>query len=382
MDKNVTYIHTLENQLIAEIAHLNQKPGVVDTLSQYLLVMRAIRRNLQLFPDAMLKLEIGWRFGRIGLAAATDVVPDRSRVNRSSGAYRRAFRRNLSGWLFASPWIIGFILWTVGPMLASLVMAFTNWDLITEPKFVGAQNFTTMLADNLVWKSLQVTTVFAVVSVPLQIILGLGLALLLNSDIRFLRFYRTAFYLPSVLSGVAVALLWRWLFSTEFGLFNAMLASIGIRGPSWLGDPQWALPSLILMSLWGVGAGTIIYLAGLQGIPTDLYEAAEVDGASSWVRFWNITLPMMTPVLFFTLVTGFIAALQVFTQAFIMTSGGPNNATLFYLLYLYRNAFEYFRMGYASALAWVLFIYILVLTLVLQRSSRYWVYYEGDDRKG
>ncbi|HQY94631.1 sugar ABC transporter permease, partial [Caldilinea sp.] len=163
---------------------------------------------------------------------------------------------------------------------------------------------------------------------------------------------------------------------------NAMLANIGIRGPSWLGDPQWALPSLILMSLWGVGAGTIIYLAGLQGIPTDLYEAAQVDGASSWTRLWNITLPMMTPVLFFQLVTGFIAALQVFTQAFIMTSGGPNNATLFYLLYIYRNAFEYFRMGYASALAWVLFIYILVLTLVVQRSSRYWVYYEGDDRKG
>ena len=316
------------------------------------------------------------------MAAVTEASSQHVPRRQNSAVHRRALRRNISGWLFASPWIIGFLLWTVGPMLASLVIAFTNWDLITEPKFVGTQNFTTMVADNLVWKSLQVTTTFAIVSVPLQIVFGLGLALLLNTNIRFLRFYRTAFYLPSVLSGVAVALLWRWLFSTEFGLFNAMLASIGIRGPSWLGDPQWALPSLILMSLWGVGAGTIIYLAGLQGIPTDLYEAAEVDGASAWVRFWNITLPMMTPVLFFTLVTGFIAALQVFTQAFIMTSGGPNNATLFYLLYLYRNAFEYFRMGYASALAWVLFVYILVLTLVLQRSSRYWVYYEGDDRKG
>lgn len=314
--------------------------------------------------------------------AAITSTPEQRATRRVGGLTRRNFRRNLSGWLFASPWIIGFILWTVGPMLASLVMAFTNWDLITEPTFVGAQNFVTMFSDSLVWKSLQVTTVYALLSVPLQIALGLGLALLLNTNIRLLRFYRTAFYLPSVLSGVAVALLWRWLFSTEFGLFNAMLANIGIRGPSWLGDPQWALPSLVLMSLWGVGAGTIIYLAGLQGIPTDLYEAAEVDGASSWVRFWNITLPMMTPVLFFTLVTGFIAALQVFTQAFIMTSGGPNNATLFYLLYIYRNAFEYFRMGYASALAWVLFIYILVLTLIVQRSSRYWVYYEGDDRKG
>ena len=314
--------------------------------------------------------------------AAVTTAPKQSSTGARRGVSRQSVRRNLNGWLFASPWILVFILWTAGPMLASLWMAFTNWDLITTPTFVGVQNFTTMFADNLVWKSLQVTTIYALVSVPLQIVFGLALALLLNTNIRLLSFYRTAFYLPSVLSGVAVALLWRWLFSTEFGLFNAMLANIGIRGPSWLGDPQWALPSLILMSLWGVGAGTIIYLAGLQGIPTDLYEAAQVDGASSWTRLWNITLPMMTPVLFFQLVTGFIAALQVFTQAFIMTSGGPNNATLFYLLYIYRNAFEYFRMGYASALAWILFIYILVLTLVVQRSSRYWVYYEGDDRKG
>lgn len=317
------------------------------------------------------------------MAAVTDVAPERKQgATKRPGAWQRALRRNLSGWLFASPWILGFLLWTVGPMVASLVIAFTNWDLITDPKLVGMQNFAAMLTDSLVWKSLQVTTIYALVSVPLQIGLGLGLALLLNANIRMLQFYRTAFYLPSVLSGVAVALLWRWMYSTEFGLFNAMLAQIGIQGPSWLGDPNWALPSLIFMSLWGVGASMIIYLAGLQGIPTDLYEAAEVDGASNWVRFWNITLPMMTPVLFFTLVTGFITALQVFTQAFIMTKGGPNNATLFYLLYLYRSAFEYFRMGYASALAWVLFIYILVLTLILQRSSRYWVYYEGEDRKG
>lgn len=314
------------------------------------------------------------------MAVATDVTK-RAHATRSAKLTQRKIRQNLSGWLFASPWVIGFFLWTIGPMLASLIIAFTNWDLITQPRFVGFQNFRSMTADNLVWKSLQVTTTYAIVSVPLQIVIGLGLALLLNTNIRFLRFYRTAFYLPSVLSGVAVALLWRWLFSTEFGLFNAMLASVGIRGPSWLGDPQWALSSLILMSLWGVGAGTIIYLAGLQSIPTDLYEAAEVDGASTWVRFWKITLPLMTPVLFFQLVTGFIAALQVFTEAFIMTSGGPNNATLFYLLYLYRNAFEYGRMGYASALAWVLFVYILILTLILQRTSRAWVYYEADDRK-
>ncbi len=295
---------------------------------------------------------------------------------------RRAIRRNLDGWLFASPWIIGFVLWTLGPMIASLVIAFTEWDLISSPRWVGFDNVTAMINDNLVGQALKVTTIYAITSVPLHLVTGLLLALLLNTNIKGLRFYRTAYYMPSVLSGVAVALLWRWLFSTEFGLFNTMLAYFGVTGPSWLGDARWALPSLVIMSVWGVGSGAIIYLAGLQGIPTDLYEAAQVDGATGWGRFWYVTLPMMTPVLFFQLVTGLISALQIFTQAFIMTDGGPNNATLFLLLYLYRNAFEYFRMGYASALAWLLFIYILVLTLILFRLSDLWVYYEGEDQKG
>jgi len=294
----------------------------------------------------------------------------------------RWIRKNMDGWLFASPWIIGFFLWTLGPMVASLGLAFTEWDLISPAKFVGVQNFSSMLTDPLVAQSLKVTTVYAVASVPLHIVFGMLLALLLNTKIIGLRFYRTAFYLPSVLSGVAVALLWRWLFSPEFGLINQMLSYVGINGPSWLGDQRWALPSLVLMSLWGVGAGAIIYLAGLQGIPTDLYEAAEVDGARSWQRLIHITLPMMTPVLFFQLVVGIINALQVFTQAYIMTNGGPNNATLFMILHLYRNAFTYQRMGYASALAWVLFIYILILTLFIYRSSTGWVYYEAETRKG
>ena len=293
---------------------------------------------------------------------------------------RRAFRRNIEGWLFASPWIIGFILWTLGPMLASLVIAFTEWDLISSPKWVGLTNVQAMVNDELVTQALKVTTIYALTSVPLTIIFGLILALFLNADIVGLRFYRTAFYLPSVLSGVAVALLWRWLFSTEFGMFNTLLSYVGIRGPAWLGDASWALPSLVIMSLWGIGSGAIIYLAGLQGIPTDLYEAAAVDGARGWHRLWYVTIPMMTPVLFFQLVTGIIAALQIFTQAFIMTNGGPNNATLFFLLYLYQNAFQYFRMGYASALAWVLFLYILVLTLIMFRSSSLWVYYEGEEK--
>lgn len=311
--------------------------------------------------------------------AESEPIPLHSARQKLGG---QIVQRHLEGWLFASPWIIGFLLWTLGPMLASLGLSFTEWDLLSPPQWVGLRNFEELFADALVWKSLTVTTIYAIVSVPLHLIFGLGLAMLLNRPIRGVRIYRTLLYLPAVLSGVAVALLWRWLLSADFGMVNLLLSYIGIRGPSWLGDERWALMSLMLMSLWGVGAGTIIYLAGLQGIPSDLYEAAEVDGAQGWARFRHITLPMMTPVLFFQLVVGIIAALQTFTQAFIITNGGPNNATLFLLLYLYRNAFQYFRMGYASALAWVLFLYILVLTLIVFRWSAVWVYYEGEKRKG
>jgi multiple sugar transport system permease protein len=184
-----------------------------------------------------------------------------------------------------------------------------------------------------------------------------------------------------VVSGVAVALLWRWLFSPDFGLINSFLAIVGIRGPAWLSDSHWALPALIIMSIWGVGSGMVIYLAGLQGVPTALYEAAELDGANGRQRFWHITVPMISPVIFFQAIIGIIGALQVFTQAFIMTDGGPKEATLFYLLYLYRNGWVYLKMGYASALAWVLFIYIMIMTLLILRSSSAWVYYEGSMRR-
>jgi multiple sugar transport system permease protein len=251
--------------------------------------------------------------------------------------------------------------------------------LLTPPVFVGLDNFRQLFtADPLFWISLRVTTLYAVLSVCLSVVLGMTLALLLNAPIKGLRWYRTAFYLPSVLSGVAVALLWSWLFSPDLGLINYVLQNFGIRGPDWLGQPVWALPALILMSLWGVGSGAIIYLAGLQGISSELYEAAQIDGASGWQRLVGVTLPLMTPVLFFQLVVGIIGALQAFTQAYIMTSGGPDNATLFIVLYLYQNAFQYFQMGYAAALAWVLFTYIMLLTVLVFRSSRSWVYYEGQ----
>lgn len=307
---------------------------------------------------------------------------DRLTQTRPVRRGRLAKRENLEGWLFASPWILGFLLFTLGPMIASGVLAFAEWDILNPPKWVGLSNFDRFIHDASALHALRITTIYAVVSVPLQIVLGLGIALLLNAKISGLRFYRTIYYLPAVLSGVAVALLWRWIFSKEFGLLNLGLSLVGIEGPGWLTDPTWALRALILMSLWGVGGSMVIYLAGLQGIPTELYEAAQVDGAGGIRRFFNITLPLLTPVLFFQLIIGIIRSLQVFVEAYIMTEGGPAEATLFFVLHLYRNAFLYFRMGYASLLAWVLFLYVLILTMLVFRSSQAWVYYEGEAKRG
>lgn len=288
----------------------------------------------------------------------------------------------INGWLMVAPWVVGFLLFTAGPMIASVAISLTKWDLLTKPRFIGLDNYVKMLSDDpLVALSMRVTTVYAAVSVPLGVALGLAVALLLNEKIKWQSFARTVYYLPSVVSGVAVALLWRWLFAADFGLFNSLLAMVGIEGPAWLSDSRTALPALIIMSLWAVGGGMIIYLAGLQSVPTEMYEAAQLDGANTAQRFWNITVPMISPVIFFQTVMGLIGALQTFTQAYIMTDGGPMNATLFFLLYLYRNAFQYFHMGYASALAWLLFAYILALTLLLLRSSSAWVYYEGGLRR-
>ena len=200
----------------------------------------------------------------------------------------------------------------------------------------------------------------------------------MNQKVPGIPVWRTIYYLPAVVSGVAVAMLWVWVFHSEFGLVNLGLRLVGIKGPAWLGDPDWALPALILMSFWGVGSGMIVKLAGLQSIPTEFYEAASIDGANWWHRFWKVTLPMLTPVLFFNVVMGIINSFQYFTNAYVMTNGGPGRATLFYNLYLYQNAFRYFKMGYASALAWILFVIILVFTLLVFKSSPYWVYYEGQ----
>lgn len=285
------------------------------------------------------------------------------------------------GWLFASPWLIGFLIFTLGPMVASLFLSFTEWSLISTPKWVGLKNYITLLSDPLVGKSLWVTTLYSVTSVPINLALGFGLALLLNQKLPGMALFRTIYYLPSILTGVAVSLLWSWVLAPEYGLLNTTLAWFGIQGPNWLYDTRTALISLVMMSVWGVGGSMLIYLAGLQSIPTSLEEAAAVDGANVWHRFRHITIPLMTPVIFFNLIMGLIASLQVFTQAYIITKGGPDNATLFFMLHLYQNAFSFFKMGYASALAWVLFAYIMALTLLTLKSSPAWVYYETTMNK-
>jgi multiple sugar transport system permease protein len=293
-----------------------------------------------------------------------------------------ARREARTAYLFITPWIIGFLVFTLGPMVASLIFSITDYSIVKSPSFVGFANFIELFTgDYRFWHSLRVTLKYAIFAIPMGLIIGLLLALLLNTKVPGISVWRTLYYTPSVVSGVAVAILWAYLFNPQYGLINWMLSLVGIKGPGWLNSPDWALWALIIMSLWGVGGGMIIYLAGLQGIPTALYEAAEVDGAGKIRQFFAITLPLITPVLFYNLVTGIIATFQIFTQVYVMTAGGPVESTLFYNLYLYNNAFRYQRMGYASALAWMLFLIVLVLTLVVFRSSAMWVYYEGELRK-
>jgi multiple sugar transport system permease protein len=234
--------------------------------------------------------------------------------------------------------------------------------------------------DPLFWQSLKVTILYTVVYVPLELVGGLILALIMNQPLQFRGLLRTIYYLPSVLPGVAFVILWMWILHPDVGLINTLLSYVGITGPRWLVDPDWALPALLIMSLWGLGRSMVIYLASLQGIPRHLYEAAAIDGAGRWQSFWGITLPLLTPTIFFNLVLSIISTFQTFTSAYVSTDGGPLDSTLFYVLYLFRQAFQYFNMGYASALAWVLFLIILGLTLLVVRSSERWVYYEGERR--
>ncbi len=367
---------------------------------------------------------------------------------------RIARKEATEGYLCILPWLVGFFSFTLGPMLFSIYIAMCDWDIINPPQFVGLANFQQALFHDFRFiQALKVTLTYAMFALPLGLVGSLMVALLLNQNVKGMSWFRTIFYIPAILPGIATAMLWRWIFNPENGILNLILgvinprlapvaqwlspwpvaiavglivaAVMAVKGvqmlirrtastwvavlwlvvalpfggliavawstlfglltrslsgplPLWLADPSWALPAFILMSLWGVGGGMIIYLAGLQGIPTQLYEAADIDGANPVQKFRNITLPMVSPTIFFNLVMGVIGSFQVFTSSFVMTQGGPHYATLFYLLYLYQKAFQYFQMGYAAAMAWILFVIILICTLLVFKSSAGWVYYEGE----
>ena len=289
-----------------------------------------------------------------------------------------ARREEREFYLFIGLWLLGFIVFYLGPIVASFFISFTEWTMLRPPTWIGVANYAKLLgADKLFWKALFNTAYYVVFSVPLQVAAGLGLAILLNQKVQALPLFRTFFYIPSLITGVSVAVIWSWLLNPQFGLINHALALVGIEGPEWLFNTKTAMPAMIMMSLWGVGGGMVIYLAGLQGIPEHLYEAAEIDGAGALGKFRHVTIPMMTPTIFFNLSMGVIGSFQTFAQFFLMTRGGPANATMTLVLYLYRSAFEYFRMGYASSLAWILFLILVTLTLIQFWGARYWVYYEA-----
>jgi multiple sugar transport system permease protein len=286
--------------------------------------------------------------------------------------------------MFISPWVIGMAVFLGGPILFSILISFTRYDVLNDARYVGAANYTELLHDAMFYKSV-VNTLFMLMRIPLMMAVSLAIALLLNNAVRGIGLYRTAFYMPAIVPMVAGSLLWVWLFNPTFGPINQvlgrifelpMLARFHLTPPLWLQDPTWSKPALIVMSLWTAGAGMIIWLAGLQSIPPQLYEAASIDGAGPWRRFTHITIPMLSPYILFNAIIGVIATMQMFGEAYIMTAGGPADSTMFYAYYLFRQAFSYFRMGYASALAWMLFVFVLALTVLQLWASRKWVHYE------
>ncbi|MFC1806501.1 carbohydrate ABC transporter permease [Planctomycetota bacterium] len=304
----------------------------------------------------------------------------------------RWLRRAFTGYAFASPWLFGFFALTLGPMVLSFLLAFVKWDGISFEgiDWVGLGNYRRAWADPDVKTALSNTAYYSFLSVPMGLCVSLALAMLLNQKLRGIALFRTIFYMPSVIGGVATIMMWTWVFNPDYGLLNGALrwllsvVAVAVPGaarlelPRWLMEEQWAKPSLILMHLWGAGGAMLIFLAALQNVPDSLYEAADIDGAGRLRKFIHITVPQISPAIFFNLIMGIIGSFQVFAQAFLMTNGGPNKATLFYVLYLYNKAFQDFEFGYASALAWILFVIIMFFTLLVLRSSKVWVYYEGE----
>jgi multiple sugar transport system permease protein len=311
---------------------------------------------------------------------------------RLFGRSPTATREAMWGWFFVSPWVVGLILFTAGPILASVYFGFTQFDVLGTPKWVGFENYARALSlgkifpwwadikpDRLTFGALGKTFTYAAVTVPIGTASSLLLAILLNQGLKGTYYYRTLFFIPHLVPSIASVMLWKFLLHPRVGLINTMLDNIGIQGPGWLADPKTALASVVMIGLWGSIGGNrmLIFLAGLQGVPEELYEAAELDGAGAWSKFWNVTFPMISPTVLFNLILGVIGALKVFTIAFAGTQGGPNYATWFYALHIYRQAFEYFRMGYGSALAWIFALILVVFTLVQLRASERWVFYAG-----
>jgi multiple sugar transport system permease protein len=291
---------------------------------------------------------------------------------------KKAWSKNAVGYLFLSPWLIGLIGLSIIPMISSLYLSFTNYDMFTTPKWIGADNYKHMFQDPKYLTSVKVTLIYVLLSVPLQLMFALGVALVLNRGLRGLRFYRAAYYIPSLFGGsVAVSLLWRQLFGGE-GLINKVLSHFGIHGTNWIANPDTALYTLVILSVWQFGAPMVIFLAGLKQIPIELYEAAKIDGASRVRQFFRLTLPMLSPIILFNLVMQIIHAFQAFTPAYIISggTGGPLDSTLFYTLYLFQKAFTLFQMGYASAMAWVLLIAVAIVTALIFATSKKWVFYQ------
>jgi multiple sugar transport system permease protein len=292
----------------------------------------------------------------------------------------RFFRRNAPGYVFLLPWLIGFFCLAVGPIVSSLYLSFTNYDAVRVPEWIGVENYAFMTHDRRFWKALSVTFSFVVISVPAKLIFALAVAMILDKGVRAIGWYRALYYLPSILGGsIAVAVLWRQLFE-KTGVVNTVLSYIGIQGPNWLADPRYSLTTIVVLAVWQFGSPMLIFLAGLRAIPQELYEAAEIDAAGKVRRFFAITLPLLAPVIFFNVVLQMIEAFKSFSGAFVISGGkgAPLDSLLFFTVYLYNEAFTYFRMGYASALAWVLLIIIAVFTAIAFWTSKYWVHYENE----
>jgi multiple sugar transport system permease protein len=306
--------------------------------------------------------------------------PDRGWLRRSVERVRSPRGREAAtGYLFLSPWLVGFFVFGLYPIGMSLYYSLCRYDVLRVPQFIGLDNYAALLgADPYFGLAVWNTLVYTVLRTPLAIVGSLLLAVLINQSVRGIKLFRTAFFLPSIVTGVVLSVIWLWLFNPSVGLVNQMLGWVGIEGPLWLQSPDWSKPALVLMGLWSIGgARMIVFLAALQGIPDQLYEAVAIDGGGAWAKFRHVTIPMLSPVIFLWTVLEVIFSFQVFTEAYVMTQGGPLNSTLFYNLYLYYKAFDDFEMGYASAMAWILFVLTLAVTLVQFKLGSRWVHYEG-----